>query len=419
MRDILHEIFESMKRNRLRTTLTGLSVSWGIFILVVLLGAGNGLKNGVMSNFGERAKNMITLRTNTTSMPYKGLKTGRSIDFTDQQTDLLKNRVDETEKITPVVSSSQKMTYENNFGEWSLMGVMPEYHDIFGIQLSNESRFVNQLDLKDEKKVIVIDKKIAKTLFKEKSPIGENIKVGELIFKVIGVNTKAEQWGNTSAYIPYTTAQTIFNSSKKFGRISFTVKGLETEKENNRFNDRLRNMMGHVLDFDPKDYQAMWVNNSQKEYIQSMKIFGAINIFVGVIGILTLIAGIVGVSNIMLVTVKERTREIGIRKAIGAPSWSILKSIVLESIIITGIFGYIGMITGIGLTELVNFFMEQSTRATADVDAPQMSVFKNPTVGLGLVLLATTILIIAGVIAGYLPARKAVKIKPIEAMRQE
>jgi putative ABC transport system permease protein len=198
------------------------------------------------------------------------------------------------------------------------------------------------------------------------------------------------------------------------------VEGLETKAENDRFDETLRNLMGRRLNFNPTDDQALWVENSQADYIETMHIFGGLNIFVSIVGIFTLIAGIVGVSNIMLVSVKERTREIGIRKAIGAPPASILRSIILESIIITAIFGYIGMFLGIGLTELINFVMEQSANGMQGSEGEvQMSVFKNPTVNIGYALFATVLLIISGVIAGYLPARKAVKIKPIEAMRQE
>jgi len=175
--------------------------------------------------------------------------------------------------------------------------------------------------------------------------------------------------------------------------------------------------MASSLRFDPKDPRALWIWNSQKDYIETLKIFGGITLFVSIIGIFTLIAGIVGVSNIMLVSVKERTREIGIRKAIGAPPASILRSIVLESIIITTIFGYIGMMLGIGLTELINYFLVQSAAQSASDTG--MTVFKNPTVELSIVLISTSILIIAGVIAGYMPARRAVRIKPIEAMREE
>jgi putative ABC transport system permease protein len=194
-----------------------------------------------------------------------------------------------------------------------------------------------------------------------------------------------------------------------------SVNGLTTEKMNNDFNDKLKNTMSNSLNYDKNDPQAVYIQNSQKDFLQTMMVLNMITIFVACIGIFTLIAGIVGVSNIMLVTVKERTREIGIRKAIGAPPATILKSIITESIIITAIFGYIGMMAGIGLTELVNYIMLQM--AAGNPDGP--TIFKNPTVELSYVLISTAILIISGVIAGYMPARRAVRIKPIEAMREE
>ncbi len=235
------------------------------------------------------------------------------------------------------------------------------------------------------------------------------------MFKVVGINSKKERYGEGSAYIPFTTAQSIFNPNKKFYSIAMQVNGLKTKDANDKFNDKLKQTMSQSLRFDPTDTQALYLYNAQRDYIETMKIFGGITIFVSIIGIFTLIAGIVGVSNIMLVSVKERTREIGIRKAIGASPASILRSIIIESILITTIFGYIGMVMGVGLTELVNIIMQQSA-AQSDTG---MSVFKDPTVQLSYVFVSTAILIISGVIAGYMPARRAVRIKPIEAMREE
>ena len=353
-------------------------------------------------------------------MTHKGLKSGRNLQFQDKEVELIKNDVNESQLVTARIDRTQTISFGTEYGSYNIRGVMPEYMEIEGVVINpGNGRFINGLDLEENNKIIVLDNKIVETLFEGKSALGNYVKVGALMFKVVGINTKKEQWGSPSAYIPFSTAQAIFNPSKKFSQITFTVNGLETKEENDNFVESLRSLMGRSLNFDPKDRQALWVNNAQAEYIESQKIFGGITIFVSIIGILTLIAGIVGVSNIMLVSVKERTREIGIRKAIGAPPSSILKSIILESLLITAIFGYIGMILGIGLTELINFVMEQSANGQPASDGMQMSVFKNPTINTGYAIFATVVLIIAGIIAGYLPARKAVKIKPIEAMRQE
>jgi putative ABC transport system permease protein len=419
--DYLQEIFATLRKNKLRTTLTGLSVSWGIFILIVLLGASNGLKNGVTANFEHRAVNRINMWTGITSMPYQGLKSGRNLKFSEQEISVVEDKIKESRLVTARSNRTQNISYGTEYGSYQINGVMPSYAEMEKLVFEpGNGRFFNHLDYTQRSKVIVIDKQMAEVLFKEKSPLGEYVKVGQLMFKVIGVNSKKEQWGGPVAYIPFSTMQVVFNTDKKFYQLSFTVEGLETTAENERFNKSLRNLMGRQLKFDPEDSQALWVNNSQSDYIETMKIFSGVNLFVTIVGILTLIAGIVGVSNIMLVSVKERTREIGIRKAIGAPPASILTSIILESIIITAIFGYIGMFLGIGVTEIMNFITEQAANVAQSADGgPQMSVFKNPTVNIGYAIFATALLVISGVIAGYLPARKAVKIKPIEAMRQE
>ncbi len=414
--NILQEIFSGLKHNKLRTILTGLSVSWGIFILIILLSAGNGLKNGVISNFSDRATNMVQIWSGRSSLPYKGLKSGRSLNFAEKQIVDLKDGLKETSGQTGLIEKTLNITYNNEYGSFSINGVKPVYNDIFNLKFDQgNGRFINDMDLKNNNKVIILDRKIEETLFKTESALGKYVKVGEVMFKVVGINTKKERYGEGSAYIPFTTAQSIFNPDKKFYHIAMQVNGLKTKEENDAFNDRLKENMSQSLRFDPKDTQALYLWNSQRDYIETMKIFGGITIFVSIIGIFTLIAGIVGVSNIMLVSVKERTREIGIRKAIGAPPRSILTSIIIESILITTVFGYLGMMVGVGLTELINTIMQQ-TAAQSDTG---MSVFKDPSVELSYVFISTAILIVAGVIAGYMPARRAVRIKPIEAMREE
>jgi putative ABC transport system permease protein len=416
--DILQEIWSGLRRNKLRTILTGLSVSWGIFILIVLLGAGNGLKNGVSSNFSDRATNTVQMWPGRTSVPYKGYQSGRTLSFSDRELELTEKEVPEMSGQTPIVEKNLTLTFQSEYGSYQVRGVVPYYYNIFNLEINEgDGRFINDKDLSDERKVIVIDRKIADVLFKEKEAVGQFVKVDQTMFQVVGVNTKKERWGGGNAYIPYTTAQIIFNPDRKIRSIAMSVEGMETKEENEAFNERLKGTMSQTMTFDPEDTQALWLWNSQRDYVETMNIMKSISMFVMVIGIFTLIAGIVGVSNIMLVTVKERTREIGIRKALGAPPAHILFSIIIESILITAFFGYLGMLAGIGLTELVSFIMNQS--AAANPSETGMSVFRNPTVDLGLVYASTTILIIAGIIAGYMPAYKAVRIKPIEAMRDE
>lgn len=412
----IQEILDGLKHNKLRTVLTGLSVSWGIFILIVLLGAGNGLKNGVTSNFSERATNTVQMWTGTSSLPFKGLKSGRSLNFGDKQINDVNDNLTETSNQTGIIEKQLIITNKSEYGTYSVMGVNPSYSDVFNLKFEPDGgRFIDYLDNKSIDKVIVLDKKIEDVLFKGTTALGKYVKVGDVMFRVIGINSKKARYGDGSAYIPFSTAQYIFNPDLKFHSIAMSINGLKTKESNDAFNDKLKKTMSKSLSFDANDTQALYIFNAQRNFIETMQIFNGITIFVAVIGIFTLIAGIVGVSNIMLVSVKERTREIGIRKAIGAPPASILRSIIIEAILITTIFGYVGMMMGIGLTELVNYIMEKSAAGGGD----GMSVFKNPTVELSYVLISTGILIISGVIAGYMPARRAVRIKPIEAMREE
>lgn len=405
-----------MKHNKLRTLLTGLSVSWGIFILIVLLGAGNGLKNGVTSNFSDRATNTVQTWPGRTTMPYQGLQSGRNLHFSEKELQQVDRSIQEKTDQTAIYEMNTNFTYNTEYGNYSVKGIEPVYGQIFNLKVT-KGRFINDYDVESKRKVIVIDQKIEEVLFKKESALGKFVKVGDVMFQIIGVNTKKERWGSPSAYIPFTTSLMIYNPGKKFYSMAMTVQGLETEQENEGFNDKLKTTLSKTMFFNPKDPQALWIFNSQRNYIETMKIFNGITLFVSIIGIFTLIAGIVGVSNIMLVTVKERTREIGIRKALGAQPAQILFSVIVESILLTSVFGYIGMMMGIGLTELISMIMAQS--AAANPSETGMQVFMNPTVDLTYVFISTVILIIAGVIAGYMPARKAVRIKPIEAMREE
>lgn len=414
--DILQEIWSGLKRNKLRTVLTGLSVSWGIFILIILLGASNGLKNGVISNFRGRATNTVQLWTGVTSMPYKGYQSGRSLNFTEKELEFINDNLPEATDPTPIINRTSNISYQNEYGSYGIRGVLPSYEQIYQLKFeSHGGRFINEVDVRENRKVMVIDKKIAEVLFKEESPLGKYVNVNQIMYQIVGVNSKKQEWGDGYAYIPYTTAQLIYNPDKKYRSMAMVVQDLNTEEANEEFNTRLRTSLSQTMIFDPEDTQSLWISNSQRDYLQAMSIFSAISLFVMIVGVLTLIAGVVGVSNIMLVTVKERTREIGIRKAIGAPPAQILLTIIIESILIMAVFGYIGMMAGIGVTELVNLVMEQSAAGNPE----GMTIFKDPTVNLYYVFFSTMIMIVAGIIAGYIPARKAVKIKPIEAMRNE
>ncbi len=408
------EIFYTIKKNKLRTFLTGFSVAWGIFMLIILLASGNGLKNGVMSNFGDRAKNTVEVWSRRTSMPYKGNPANRRITLDQKDFDLIDNQVPETENVSASVSSYLTASYNFESSECNFEGVYPVLASMAGIKIKdNKGRFINEVDMNERRKVAVINGRLKEMLFKEEDPVGKMITANNLNFKVIGVY-EGSDWGDEKrAYIPFSTAQMLFNKGWGIGSLTFTVNGLNTVEENQAFEDRLRRKLAGLHRFDPADKRAIGMWNTMEDYLQTMGIFNAINLFVWIIGIGTLIAGIVGVSNIMLITVRERTKEFGIRKALGAKPITILKLILMESILITAVFGYVGMVMGIGISEAINFGMESAG------GGDDMTIFKNPTVDLTVAFGATVLMIISGVIAGYFPARKAVKITAIEAMRAE
>ncbi len=414
--DNFREIIDTMRQNKLRTFLTGFAVAWGIFMLIILLGSGEGLKNGIESNFNERATNTVNIWARRTTMPYKGYKSFRRVRFTNDDLYYLKNLYKEIDKASGHIYNQATVSYGIENGSFQVEGVMPdmEYIDMLKITSGN-GRFINDIDMSQERKVVVITKKTEEILFKGKPAIGEFIDVGGIPFKVIGIDTKESRDENGRMYIPHTTAQKIFNKSIYTDALHFSVMGLYTKKANDDFAEKVRLALSRRHTVHPDDTSAYNIWNQASDYVQTMNIFKTIDLFVLFIGICTLIAGIVGVGNIMVITVKERTKEFGIRKAIGATPISILSSILLESVVVTATFGYIGMMLGIGLLEIINKVLGGGENTGKD----SISVFKDPTVDLNIVFMATIILIISGLFAGYIPARKAVKIKPIDAIRSE
>jgi len=415
--DTIQEILDTMRQNKLRTFLTGFAVAWGIFMLIVLLGSGEGLKNGVSSNFNDRATNSVNIWPRRTNMPYKGYKSFRNLQFTNSDLPYLKNLFPEIDKISGHVYWSTTVSYKLENGNFSIEGVMPDMEQIEVLKVAaGDGRFLNEIDMKEERKVVVLTKKTKDLLFKDESASGKWITLGGIPFKVVGIDTKESRDENGRCYIPHSTAQKIFNKGLNTDALHFTVLGLYTKKANDDFVEKVRLALDRKLIVHPDDKSAFNIWNQASDYVQTMNMFKTIDLFVLFIGICTLIAGIVGVGNIMVITVKERTREFGIRKALGATPLSILSSILLESVVITALFGYIGMMLGIGLLELIGMVLGSSGGGEG---SQSVQVFKDPSVDLRIVFIATLILITSGLIAGYIPAKRAVKIKPIDAIRAE
>lgn len=414
--DIWQEIFSTIRKNKLRTFLTGFSVAWGIFMLMVLLGSGNGLQNGVKYEFADNAINIMWMWTGQTSIAYDGLKEGREIKFNNQDYDFLTTKAKGVEQVSSRFYLRGDITYSygREYGSFSTSTCHPSLLEMEKIKM-DRGRFINDLDMSEFRKVIVIGDDIRKALFKEEDPLGKYIKVGSVPFKVIGVSKDPRSTDNRQAYMPFTTAQRLFNGGDRVHNFTVTTDMVKTASEADAIEKQIRNQMAQRHSFDPEDKRAMGSFNMLTEYIRTMKIFQAIKMFVWMIGIGTLIAGIVGVSNIMLILVKERTREIGIRKALGATPGSVIGLVLMESIMITTVAGYLGLVGGVGLMEMLNFGLEQMF---AQGTGSQI-FFRNPTVDFTTAVSATIILVVSGALAGYIPARKAALVRPIEALRDE
>jgi len=407
-RDKWQEIFSTINKNKLRTFLTGFSVAWGIFMLIILLGSGQGLQNGVQHQFADDATNSLWVYAGQTTKAYKGTNAGRRIQFTNRDYNRTKTLDRHIDHITGrFYVGNKQISYKNNYGSYDIRAVHPD-HKYLENTIITQGRFLNRLDIDHFNKVIVIGDIVRKDLFKNgEKAMGEYVKVGNIPFKIIGVFE--DKGGNSEmrkVYIPVSTAQRVFNGADHLNQVMFTV-GDATLKQTKTIENKLREEFAAFHHFDPADQRAIHINNDLDNYQKVMNLFLGIRIFIWIIGIGTIIAGIVGVSNIMMIVVKERTKEVGVRKALGATPGSIVGLILLESVIITSMAGYIGLMAGVGLLELVSKFM------------PPSDFFRNPQANINIAVMAMILLVIAGAIAGFIPARKAASIKPIEALRDE
>ncbi|MBQ8948876.1 MAG: ABC transporter permease [Prevotella sp.] len=418
MRDIITEIWSTARRNKLRTSLTGFAVAWGIFMLIVLLGAGNGLINANLQESERFLSNSMVVFGGQTSKAYQGLKEGRRIRL---QTRDISTTDSEFKDIVDEVGARYETSATISNGEeyisTSITGVYPNHTKIDKMELLY-GRFINEIDQREKRKVLVLSNKQAKELEPKdyKTLIGRYVKVGNFAFKVVGIYKDREE-GQSEAFSSYSAVKGIFGANTdEAGSIEFTFHGLATEKQNDAFESDYRHRLNANHQAHPEDERAIWLWNRYTQSLQMETGIGIIRTFLWVVGLFTLLSGIVGVSNIMLITVKERTHEFGIRKAIGAKPWSILKLIITESVIITTLFGYIGMILGV----MANEYMDATIgHDTIDTGLFRATMFLNPTVGLDVCIEATLVMIIAGTIAGLIPAYKASRIRPIEALRAD
>lgn len=419
MRELIKEIWSTSKRNKLRTSLTGFAVAWGIFMLIFLLGAGNGLINAQLQQSTRFLANSMRVFPGETSKAYKGLKEGRSITLNDR--DILISNQTYGQYVDDVGGRLEQYNVNINYGDnyvasQSLVGVAPTHPKIDKTEMI-AGRFINEIDMKEQRKNVVLSRSQAKEVSKDyRSLVGKNVKISNLNFQVVGIYKDDESRNNTDAFIAYSTIKTIYAKGDDAGSLEFTIKNLKTQEDNEQFEKNYRASINNNHQAAPDDDRTIWLWNRYMDNIQMNQGIAIMQTALWIVGLFTLLSGIVGVSNIMLITVKERTREFGVRKAIGAKPWSILKLIITESIIITSFFGYIGMVCGVAANEIMDATIGHTT---VDTGLFKAAMFVNPTVGLGTCIGATIAIVIAGTIAGLIPAIKAARIRPIEALRAE
>ena len=419
MRELIKEIWSTSKRNKLRSALTGFAVAWGIFMLIFLLGAGNGLINAQLQQSTRFLANSMRVFPGETSKAYKGLKEGRSITLNDK--DILISNKTYGQYVDDVGGRLEQYNVNINYGDnyvasQSLVGVAPTHPKIDKTELI-AGRFINEIDMKEQRKNVVLSRSQAKELCKDyRSLVGKNVKISNLNFQVVGIYKDDESRNNTEAFIAYSTIKTIYAKGDDAGSLEFTIKNLKTREDNKQFEKNYRASINNNHQAAPDDERTIWLWNRYMDNIQMNQGIAIMQTALWIVGLFTLLSGIVGVSNIMLITVKERTREFGVRKAIGAKPWSILKLIITESIIITSFFGYIGMVCGVAANEIMDATIGHTT---IDTGLFKAAMFVNPTVGIGTCIGATITIVIAGTIAGLIPAIKAARIRPIEALRAE
>ncbi len=419
-RDRWQEIFNTLKQNKLRTFLTAFGVFWGIFMLVIMLGSGRGLENGVYDGMGEFATNSLFMWTQQTSKPYKGLPKGRWYSFNNEDTKALRDNIPEIDLLAPRIQvrswegeGVNRATRGEKSGAYNIQGDYPDFNQIDPVTIV-EGRFINNIDIERKRKVVVIGDRVYQELFdKGEGPIGQYIHIRGVYFQVIGLFKSKHKGGwaenqERSIFVPFTTLQKTYNYGNRVGWYSITAKpGISATV----VLDKVTALLKRRHDIHPGDERAIGFHNMEKEFKKMKGLFTGISMLVWIVGTGTLLAGVIGVSNIMLVIVRERTREIGIQRAIGASPAKIMGQIILESVFLTSLAGYIGLVFGVGLVELINFALSQSPGGE--------QMFKNPEVDLQVALSALLILVISGIFAGIIPARRAIKIKTIDALRTE
>ena len=417
MIEVFREILGSLSRNKLRSLATGFAVACGIFLLIILQGTSNGIIHTFEQASARFAFDAIHVFPGFTSKPFNGIKEGRRIKLDDSDSEVtLSNFPNELSSVIAQIShTANSASFGKNYlSNVSLQGARPETQEMEALQLL-EGRFINKIDLDEQRKVIVISDKNRDDLFKHgERAINQQVRIDGITFTVVGIYKEDGMMSGNDFYAPFTTLKTIYGKGYDIDQLQLKSKNLDTEEKNDAFESAFRKVMAVKHEFAPDDRSALWIWNSASENADMTKAENILHTSFWILGLLTLLSGVVGVSNIMLIAVKERTHEFGIRKAIGATPWNIISMVVLESIVITTIFGYIGMLLGIIFCEGMDAYYGNQTM---DMGFFQSSIFVDPTVDISTCIHATIVMIVAGALAGFFPASKAAKVKPIEALR--
>jgi putative ABC transport system permease protein len=414
--DLYREIWQAITKNKWRSTLTAFGVFWGIFMLVALAGAGKGLENGINAQFEGFATNAAFMWTEPTTVPYKGFKKGRSWNFDNADMNSITNNIPEIEYLVPRLQAFKQNTdnnivYKDKYGTFQVQGDYPNLAKVEQFKMK-WGRFLNEIDIQQNRKVCVIGSRIEEVLFKKgENPVGKYIRVSGVYFKIIGVsspegNIQIGYDKKETVHIPFTTVQQTFNYGDMVHYFSFTAKN---EFSVSDIENQIISILKKRNDISPKDMSAVGHINIERQFKIMTYLFLGIKILTYIVGLGTLLAGVIGISNIMLVIVKERTKEIGIKRALGATPYNIIRQIIMESTLLTLSAGYAGLVLGILLNEVLG--------AALQGDASE--IFINPGIDLKSGLSSLFILVIAGALAGLLPANKAVRVKPIDAIREE
>lgn len=417
MIDLLRELFSALGRNKLRTVLTGCSVTVGMFLLIVLLGASNGVIHAFMANAGGLRLDVVNVYNGTTSKVWQGMQANRSIQLDDRDHNLLPRRFEEQViQANRVVEQSAKVRFRNETASMSVRGVTAEYLQTNPLKLL-AGRFVNPLDERDRRKSIVVSSKVLEQL-KLNQPasavVGQVLEVDSLCFRIVGVFADRENERQLYGYIPFSTARLLQKKGSRYDFLELKTQGVSDDSASERFARGVRRASGAVHRFAPDDQGALFIYNEARNAAGVNKSMDVLHTATWIIGLLTLLGGVVSVSNIMLITVRERTREFGIRRALGARPLAILREVMLESVLITAFFGYMGIFLGVLATEWLD---ASYGRQVVDVGVGQGVVFLNPTVDMRIALQALVVLIVAGLVAGYYPARKAIRARVVDALK--